>query len=76
MRSRSIILGAILLPAASLQADDLGLVNGHSLQDKTVAQTDSHLIWLSDNFGELTFFHLSLCQRQRRARGLTHWNCR
>jgi hypothetical protein len=51
---RAIILGAILLPAASLQADELALVNGDSLQGTTVAQTDSHLIWLSDNFGELT----------------------
>ena len=51
---RAIILGAVLLPAASLQADELGLVNGDSLQGTTVAQSDSHLIWLSDNFGELT----------------------
>ena len=51
---RAIILGAILLPAASLQADELGLVNGDSLQGTTVAQSDSHLIWLSDNFGVLS----------------------
>lgn len=52
--SRAIILGVIILPATSLQSNELGLVNVDSSQDTTVAQTDSHLIWLSDNFGELT----------------------
>ncbi len=51
---RAIILGAILLPAALLQADELALVNGDVLQGTTVAQTDSHFIWLSDNFVALT----------------------
>ena len=51
---RAIILGAILPSAASLKAGELVLVNGDATQGTTVAQTDSHFIWLSDNFVALT----------------------
>ena len=51
---RAIILGAILLSAAPLKAGELALVNGDATKGTTVAQTDSHFIWRSDNFVALT----------------------
>ena len=49
-----ISLAGAVLPATSIRADELALVNGDSLRGKAIAHTDSHLIWQSDSFGELT----------------------
>lgn len=55
----AILLGSISLATATLAtitvyADELVLTNGDRLQGQIVEQTESHLIWRSDNFGELS----------------------
>jgi|DEB0MinimDraft_12_1074336.scaffolds.fasta_scaffold01707_2 hypothetical protein len=57
--SRAILLGsislaAITLPTTTTHADELVLSNGDVLQGQTVEQTESHLMWHSDNFGNLS----------------------
>ncbi|MDB4076507.1 DUF481 domain-containing protein [Porticoccaceae bacterium] len=57
--SRAILLGSISLAAITLStttthADELVLNNGDVLQGQTVEQTESHLMWRSDNFGDLS----------------------
>jgi len=57
--SRAILLGSISLAAITLStttthADELVLNNGDVLQGQTVEQTESHLMWHSDNFGNLS----------------------
>ncbi|MDG2501734.1 MAG: DUF481 domain-containing protein [Porticoccaceae bacterium] len=47
-------LTAIALPYSQLFADELVLTNGDRIQGQSVAQTDDHLIWRSDSFGELS----------------------
>ena len=50
----SISLAAITLSSTTTYADELVLSNGDVLQGQTVEQTESHLIWHSDNFGDLS----------------------
>ena len=47
-------LSAIVHPTSVLFADELVLINGDTLKGQTVEQTDRHLIWHSDNFGDLS----------------------
>ena len=39
--------------ASASTADQLTLTNGDMLHGKMEAQTDTHIIWLADNFGKL-----------------------
>ena len=50
----SISLAAITLSTTTTHADELVLNNGDVLQGQTVEQTESHLMWRSDNFGDLS----------------------
>ena len=49
---RSFIIACMFLPHAL--ADQIILANGDVLQGKVKAQSESHIIWLSDSFGDLT----------------------
>lgn len=49
-----ISLAAIILPLTALTADELVLANGDLLKGQAVDQSTTHLLWRSDNFGDLS----------------------
>lgn len=51
---RIIGFSTIVHPTSLLFADELVLINGDTLKGQTVKQTNRHLIWHSDNFGDLS----------------------